>query len=251
MIANYHTHTRWCNHAEGEIDDYVRAAVNNGLEAIAITDHVPHTANFDHSRMRWQQFPGFNAELDAVKRRYADRIQVIKGFECEYYPFSLDNYRMFRQKYGYKFLILGQHTNKDRTQDNFRAKGQAEFKAYADEVIQGLETGLFQMLAHPDVALCGYGETDDFALEQMGRIFAACARLNIPVEINANGLRDHRRYPDRKVWELSREYPLIWLINSDAHQVEYLCDDAGVGATERFAKELGIHVTERIDWLSF
>ena len=65
----------------------------------------------------------------------------------------------------------------------------------------------------------GYHETDAFAVGQMRRIFAACERLEIPVEINANGFRDGRRYPDRQVWEASRDYRLTYLINSDAHYV--------------------------------
>ncbi|MBS4784931.1 MAG: PHP domain-containing protein [Clostridiales bacterium] len=248
MIANYHTHTRWCRHAEGEIEDYIREAIAKGLKAVAITDHVPHTANFDPRRMQWEEFPAFNAELDAMIAKYQDQIHIIKGFECEFYPFSMENYRMFREEYGYDLLILGHHTSKDRSVDNFAPKGERELKLYADEVIEGLHTGMFTFLAHPDVALCGYHETDDFALEQMGRIFACCQELNIPVEINANGYRDGRRYPDRRVWELSRNYRLTYLINSDAHFVPDLCDEAGVGGTEQFARELGISVTEWFDW---
>lgn len=55
---------------------------------------------------------------------------------------------------------------------------------YADEVIEGLRTGLFTFLAHPDVPFCGYTGSAEFALEQMGRIFAVCEELGIPVEIN-------------------------------------------------------------------
>ena len=248
MIANYHTHTRWCRHAEGEIEDYIQEALRKGLKAVAITEHVPHEQNFDPRRMQWEEFPAFNAELDSLIRKYEGKIHVIKGFECEYYPFALEHYRMFRDKYGYKLLILGQHTNRTRTLDNFAPKGEQGLREYADDVIEGLRTGLFTFLAHPDVALCGYYETDAFALEQMKRIFEVCEELKIPVEINANGFRDGRRYPDRQVWELSRNYRLTWLINSDAHLVEHLCDEAGVGGTEAFAKELGIPVTEWFNW---
>ena len=248
MIANYHTHTRWCRHATGEIEDYIQEAVRKGLRAVAITEHVPHSQNFDPRRMQWEEFPAYNAELDRLIEKYQDQVHVIKGFECEYYPFALENYKMFRDQYGYKLLILGHHTNKDRTADNFAPKGEAAMKQYADEVIEGLRTGLFTFLAHPDVPFCGYTGSADFALEQMGRIFAVCEELGIPVEINANGYRDGRAYPDRRVWELSRQYKLTWLINSDAHEVAHLCDEAGVGGTEAFARELGIPVTEWFDW---
>ena len=48
--------------------------------------------------------------------------------------------------------------------------------------------------------------------------------------------------------ELSLQYKLTWLINADAHEVAHLCDEAGVGGTEAFARELGIPVTEWFDW---
>lgn len=188
MIANYHTHTRWCRHATGEIEDYIREAVRKGLRAVAITEHVPHSQNFDPRRMQWEEFSAYNAELDRLIEQYRGQIHVIKGFECEYYPFALENYKMFRDQYGYKLLILGHHTNKDRTADNFAPKGEAEMQQYADEVIEGLRTGLFTFLAHPDVPFCGYTGSAEFALEQMGRIFAVCEELGIPVEINANGV---------------------------------------------------------------
>ena len=99
MIANYHTHTRWCRHATGEIEDYIQEAVRKGLRAVAITEHVPHSQNFDPRRMQWEEFPAYNAELDRLIEKYQDQIHVIKGFECEYYPFALENYKMFMEHY--------------------------------------------------------------------------------------------------------------------------------------------------------
>lgn len=248
MIANYHTHTRWCRHAGGEIEDYIREGIRKGLKALAITDHVPHKDDSDPRRLQWGEFEPFNNELNEMILRYQDRIHLIKGFECEYYPFSLDNYRMFREQYGYRLLILGQHTSKDRTIDYFAEKKEPELLLYTEEVLAGLQTGIFDFLAHPDVPMYRYQGSRNFALEQMARIFAECEKRKIPVEINANGYRGNRGYPDREIWEMSRDYKLVYLINSDAHQVEHLCDEAGVGGTERFAEELGIRVTEWIDW---
>lgn len=73
MIANYHTHTRWCRHATGEIEDYIQEAVRKGLRAVAITEHVPHSQNFDPRRMQWEEFPAYNAELDRLIEKYRIR----------------------------------------------------------------------------------------------------------------------------------------------------------------------------------
>ncbi len=244
MIANYHTHTRWCNHGIGEIEDYIKEAIKVGLKEIAITEHVPREDNLDFARMRWEEFEAYNKELDEAIEKYKTQIKVIKGFECEYYPEDMAVYKKFRDSYGYEIFALGQHTNKDKTIDNFGPKDKEALAIYANEVCEALETGFFTFVAHPDLVLHNYnnGEWDIYCEKAMRQIFATCERLNIPVEINANGLRTKKQYPNRKAWELSKEYKLTYLVNSDAHKPEFVYDEA-VKATEALAEELGIKVT--------
>lgn len=248
MKANYHTHTRWCKHGTGEIEDYIEAAISAGLTELAITEHVPHKDNLDPRRIQWEEFEAYDQALDAAIWKYSDRIRVIKGFECEYYPEVLDAYRMFRDQYGYKLLILGQHrSGRNREYDNFAAKTVKEMRIYADEVCEGLETGLFTFLAHPELALQGYPNVWDRDCELvMRQIYSVCERRKIPVEINANGFWDHRAYPNREALLLSKEYRLRYLINSDAHHPECLCGKS-VAAVEAFARELGLPVMEFLE----
>lgn len=246
MIANYHTHTRWCRHATGEIEEYIREGIAKGLVELAITDHVPHD-NTDPRRMHWDELEEFDHQLNACIEKYKNQIHIIKGFECEYLPEKMDDYRRLREEYGYRLLILGQHISQDRTIDYFNIHFPNQIEQYTTDVIAGLETGLFNYLAHPDVVLCSYGPVDDRALACMGRIFETAQRLNLPVEINANGMRDGRAYPDEKVWEFSRQYDLRYLISSDAHMVEHLVDEEGIARCEEMASRLGIQIIERLE----
>ena len=245
MIANYHTHTRWCNHAVGEIEDYIKAAIEVGLKEIAITDHVPHSENDDLARMKWEEFAAYNKELDEKIEKYKDQIRVIKGFECEYYKEKLETYKMFREEYGYEILILGQHWCDHKRIDSFAKKeDEKPLYIYANEVCEGLETGVFTFLAHPDLILEKYndGKWDIHCENVMRQIFSMCERLNIPVEINVNGLRGGRRYPAPEALKLSKEYKLTYLINSDAHDPRFLSDEA-IQKTEALAQSLNIQVT--------
>lgn len=248
MRANYHTHSRWCKHGTGEIEDYLEVAVAHGIEEIAITEHVPHKDNHDKWRLQWEEFPAFDAALNRAIAAYQGKIRIIKGFECEYYPEAVETYRMLQEKYGYELLLLGQHCNAaDRRIDYFLSKTEREMRLYADEVCAGLQTGLFRFLAHPDLALLGYPHVWDKHCENMMRqIFACCERLDIPVEINANGARDDRGYPNRDAFFLSKEYRLRYLINADAHQPEHLIG-IGVEKAERLARELGIQPMEFLE----
>ena len=80
MKANYHTHTRWCNHADGEIEDYVKEAIRKGLKEVAITEHV--CLDFaSPRRLRWSNFEAFNNELDMIKLKYKNEIKIIDLLE--------------------------------------------------------------------------------------------------------------------------------------------------------------------------
>lgn len=240
MKANYHTHSRWCKHGVGEIEDFVEVALGHGFQELAITEHVPHRSNADAYRLQWEEFPAFDKALNKAKESYKDKIRLIKGFECEYFSESLDDYRIFREEYGYELFILGHHrSNKHREIDNFRRKGTYELALYADEVCEGLETGLFNFLAHPDLILLNYPTWDKHAETCMRQIFSTCERLNIPVEINGNGCRDDRGYPYKNAFLLSKEYNLNYLINTDAHEPEHMAKWV-IEKVEGFADSVGI-----------
>lgn len=241
MIANYHTHTRWCHHGEGEIEAYIQKALEGNLQELAITEHVPQPGDFDPRRLQMDEFPAFHAELEKQIRKYRGSIRIFKGFECEYYPSSMEHYRRLRDVYGYELLILGQHTSIDRATDSFAIKTPRQLARYADEVCEALHTGMFAFLAHPDVVMCGYQKADEAMLGAMAQIFSTCEKLEIPVEINANGVHYHRGYAARPVWELAAKYRLKCLVSSDAHRPEDLLCSA-VSWCEKMAREIGLEV---------
>ena len=48
MLANYHTHTKRCNHALGEDREYVEAAIKAGLKVLGFSDHCPFVFEDGH-----------------------------------------------------------------------------------------------------------------------------------------------------------------------------------------------------------
>ena len=246
MIANYHTHTRWCRHGTGEIGDYAAYAARIGLGELAITEHVPLPGDPDGVRMRFAEFPAFDAELDRTIDEYRGKIRIRKGLECEYFPYMLETYKEHKKQYGYELLILGQHTNIARTLDNYCLYEPRQLSLYAEEVCEGLNTGLFDFLAHPDVVICGYEKVDAPMLDAMGRIFATCKKLDIPVEINAGGIRHHRGYPSREIWRLARDYDLTCIVSADAHNVQDL-EGWSIKRCEDLAAELGLRLLDRLE----
>ena len=41
MDYNYHTHTYLCSHATGEIEDYIKTAIENGIKYMGFSEHFP------------------------------------------------------------------------------------------------------------------------------------------------------------------------------------------------------------------
>ena len=245
MTSNYHTHTRWCRHGTGEIGDYAWYGARIGLSELAITEHVPLPGDPDLRRMRFAEFPAFDAELNGVIAEYKGKIKILKGFECEYYPWLLEDYRKYKEEYGYGILMLGQHVNSERTLDNFRATEPWQLAIYAAEICEGLESGVFDFLAHPDVVMFGYGKVDESMLEAMDQIFKKCKKLDIPVEINASGFKYNRGHPNREIWKLAKGYGLSCIISADAHHVDELSGEHIIKA-EKFAADLGLKVLEKL-----
>ena len=71
MIANYHTHTVRCGHAEGSERDYVRRALEGGLKILGFSDHTPYDY-FDSEprdrpiRMSPEELPDYAAAVRAL-----------------------------------------------------------------------------------------------------------------------------------------------------------------------------------------
>lgn len=62
MIANYHTHTWRCRHADGTEREYVERAIEGGLKILGFSDHSPYPfpEGYDSGmRMRLDQVEGY------------------------------------------------------------------------------------------------------------------------------------------------------------------------------------------------
>jgi len=89
MIANLHTHTPRCRHASGTEEEYVRCALDAGLQTLGFSDHTPYpfpNGYYSTFRMFPDELPGYVAAVEDVRRRYAGQIQIHLGVEAEYYP---------------------------------------------------------------------------------------------------------------------------------------------------------------------
>ena len=85
--TNYHTHTKRCMHAEGTEADYVKAALDAGLDVLGFSDHGPFPDNRFDSRM-----PYADPYADFWKKVAKTSIPVLIGSDCHDPAFMWDSY---------------------------------------------------------------------------------------------------------------------------------------------------------------
>lgn len=247
MLSSYHSHTRWCNHACGEIEDYVTEAVRNRLETFTICDHTPDDNHPFGPRCSWNDYPNYLKDVNRVENKYGDQIELLRGFEAEYYPDMMTVYQDMKYHDDIRVWILGQHESADHNKDYYHMNDiDRDTISYTDDVIAGINTGFYQILAHPDLILINYLQPSKLYFECMNRIFEACEKHNVIIEINANGIRGGKNYPNKQTFIMSKAYKLQYIVSSDAHAPNQLVDQS-VARAEEFAKNLGLLVLDKIE----
>lgn len=249
ISANWHTHTYRCKHADGDVVDYCRAASAQGLTTLGFSDHAPlPDGRWSSVRMEMAQLREYADAIDGARDEFPG-LRIVKGLECEYVPELAEWYRdVFRGEYGMDYLVGGAHwyPYDGRWESLYGTPmTKAMLRAYTDYVIESIVSGLFAFIAHPDLFGNAYYVWDGEARACSFDLLSAAASENIPLEINAYGLRKplidtpsglRRKYPWLPFWALAGECGVRAIVNSDAHEPRNVAGDMeeAAGIAQRF-----------------
>lgn len=252
-FANYHTHTYHCRHANGKPKEYVDTAIENGLDILGFSDHVPYPSKngfVSGMRMPLSETEKYAAEMEELKKAYNGKIKIYTGYEAEYFPDYFDAMIKNIGQYGYDYLILGQHFT-DSESDGFYSGnpcGEEQLKKYVDQVIEAMKTGMFAYVAHPD--LINYRENKAVYKREMTRLCSVALDYDIPLEFNLLGFRENRFYPYSEFWKLVSETGCKTIIGWDVHSPEFAGDRPIYNEALAELKKYGITPVETIEKLS-
>ncbi len=245
---NYHTHTARCNHAEGTDREYVEAAIQAGVKTLGFSDHAPYlfpnTDYYSAFRMRTDELFEYADSVRALKKEYEKDIRILLGFELEYYPAFHAEEMKFLNQVKPDYLIMGQHFGGNEINTPYIPHNTDEsiFHEYISQVIEGLNTGHFAYLAHPDLAGYRYGK--EVYEEEYTRLCEAAKALGIPLEINLLGLRTNRHYPDRRLFEIASKVGNQIVLGVDAHSPKEFHHKASVETAMNMVKELNLQLID-------
>ncbi|MBR3771402.1 MAG: histidinol-phosphatase [Clostridium sp.] len=226
MYANYHTHTTRCQHAFGEDREYVEAAIRGGMKVLGFSDHCPFIFPDNYvstCRMAPGIFEDYIDSITQLKREYANDIKIYLGLESEYVPELLEAQDTFLKEYPIDYMILGEHFVYPEPYGAYMGtpvKDELILEEYVDLCIEGMESGRYIYLAHPD--LIHFTGSDDAYTKHMTRLCQYMKDNNLPVEINLLGYYDKRHYPCDRFLRIAGKIGNKAIVGVDAHSPERL-----------------------------
>ncbi len=244
MLANYHTHTPLCRHAVGEMREYVEAAIKGGIKKLGFSDHAPqfYDGGFVSGiRMTPSEAYGYISEIRFLAEEYKGDIEVFVGFEAEYFPSIFGRVQSFCRENGVDYLILGQHCLGNETFGEWSSAPRTDktkLTQYVDEILEGLSTGSFSYLCHPD--LLRYVGDEEFYVSEYTRLCEGAKALGIPLEINILGLISNRHYPCDRFFEIAKSVGNDFVLGVDAHEPSALYEHPHSAKLADFLNRHGI-----------
>jgi len=228
MIIDLHNHTKLCNHASGEMDEYVKEAIEKEIKYFGFSDHAPMEFDKEY-RMSFNDMRFYEGEVKRLKDIYKKDIEILLGYEVDYLPNYMDE-RVINAKVDY--LIGSVHFLDGWGFDNPEFIGEYKnrdidkiWEEYFDAIKSMAKSGKFDIVGHIDlIKVFKYlpkKEIKVIASEAIKEI----KRANLVVELNMAGYKKpiNELYPSKDILELIKEHDIDITFGSDAHKPSEIC----------------------------
>jgi len=232
-----HIHTRLCGHATGEMEEYVLAAIDNGLAKMVFLEHLEIGINsFERTWLSEDDFESYFQEGMRLNDLYADRIEVGIGVELGYNPQHKDELRKKisardwdRIGISCHFLPIGdtgRHVNLlSRKHQNIAIARQLGVGQLLTDYFRTLLEAVTELpgtvLCHLDAAL---RHVPDLTLteahfQQIDQLLLRVKERGMAMEINTSGIAVRREpFPAQRIVAMAMEHHIPLVAGSDAHQ---------------------------------
>ena len=247
MIANYHTHTYRCHHATGTEQGYIDAAIAGGIRYLGFSDHAPFICPCGKEsahRIYMEDRFLYVEHIRRLREKYRDKIDIKIGFEMEYYPDCFKEMLSIARDCGAEYVILGEHAldSNDGIWSATASDSEEKLDKYIDLVCEGMKTGAFSYLAHPDVI--NFTGSREVYLKKMRKICETSKETGIPLELNFWGIHENKHYPTHDFWKMAGEMGCDVVYGCDAHKRSAVYDRELLAKAEKIKEECGLNVVE-------
>ena len=194
---------------------------------ILFSDHTPFPGDPFGNRMDYTQLPEYLDTIHSLQEKYADVIRIRIGLEVEYLPSYHGFYEELRSDPRLDFLMIGQpmfeiNPGKYSFQLSSTEKNEQEHAGCIEAMLQGIESGLFDVIAHPDRCIKRKKKwTEEMTALSKNLIHSACT-ADIKIEKNLESMKRDRNYWE-EFWALVPGHADV-VVGTDAHSIDELVD---------------------------
>ncbi|MFT5836378.1 MAG: histidinol-phosphatase (PHP family) [Sulfurimonas sp.] len=226
MIVDLHNHTPLCNHAQGEIFEYVEQAIKSGTKYFGFSDHAP-IIDFDPKyRMKFTQMQEYEKAVLDAKEKYKDKIEILLAYEVDYLKGHMDE-RVLNADVDY--LIGSVHFIDEWGFDNPEFIGNYKhedidviWQKYFNAIEELANSGHFDIVGHFDlIKVFKFMPKKDISLIAKNALLAI-KKADMVLELNVAGYRKPvaEAYPSVSLLKQAFELGIPITFSSDAHEPE-------------------------------
>lgn len=235
MLVDYHLHSQFSGDSKTTLDAICQAAVERGLQEIAITDHMDYSypaIRLDH---QIADIDAYFRTIAQYQKRYDGVLTIRTGIEIGMEPHHLQACDTFLRQYPFDFVIGSLHECRGEIVSKapfFANKTKAQaYEAYYSailECIQGFDN--FDVIGHLDYCKRyypgEYTQGDHFIAQPLvEEIFRTLIAKGKGVEVNTSGFRHTSQMcmPHYDIIALYRQMGGTRItIGSDSHREEFV-----------------------------
>lgn len=234
LAIDGHIHTRLCRHAEGAMEDYVKAALDAGLRKIIFLEHLE--VDIHSRRQSWldpDDFAEYFRQGRRLQKKYRGRLKIGIGVEAGYNPQAIEDLQHTLARYpwdtiglSYHFYPLaGMHCNMaGRDQDHLAALQARGLDRVAEDYFRGLVQALDHItcdkICHLDAVMRHVPsfELNDRHLDLIETLLERMRTKGVALEVNTAGFAIRGQpHPCQQITKRAIQLSIPLVVGSDAH----------------------------------
>ncbi len=248
MLANYHTHTTYCDGKE-EIEVFIKKALELKLQHLGFSSHAPISIQTKWAISDENMLEKYSQEILAYKNQYQNQIELFLSLEIDYIPNTTASFAEIKSKYNLDYTIGSIHLVKiPNTNDIWFVAGKSEFfedgfkkyfnfdikkavKTYYHQICEMIENEPFDIIAHFDKIKLNadkyFDESEKWYIDAVNEALWLMKGKNIILEANTRSFYQKKRtdiYPSDFIIEQARLLNIPIIVNSDAHHSNELTE---------------------------
>ena len=268
--SNFHSHCTFCD-GRSHPEDFVRFAISGKFRAYGFSSHSPLPFE-TFWNMSENDMPEYIAEVNRLKNKYQDTIEIYLGMEIDYLDPTYNASIQYFQSLPLDYRISSIHFipwKKPLSEENmvcidgayedfekgvnkhFGGSVQSITEAFFESSMQMVEAGGFDIIGHIDKIYMNGSKHPDFDLhadwyqKPFLKLLDLIAEKGIIVEINTkNKTRKGETFPHIDSYKELKKRNIPIMVNSDCHYPDLVND--GRKETIALLKNVGYQSTREL-----